>query len=49
VNLLADVLHTFYVEAVIPEFSSGLLLSVMFIVATFVALVLAKKRRIFRF
>ena len=49
VNLLADVLHTFYVEAVIPEFSFGLLLSVTFVVATFVALVFVKKRRIFGF
>jgi hypothetical protein len=33
VNLVADVLHTFYAEAIIPEFPSGVILP-LFMIAT---------------
>ncbi len=43
VNLLADVLHTFYVETVIPEFPSNGMLFLLLIIATFIVLVFVKK------
>jgi len=44
VNLIADVLHTFYMEEIIPEFPSILTLPLLIVVATFV--ILCTKKRI---
>lgn len=43
VNLIADILHTFYIEEVIPEFPSSIILP-LFMVFTLVALLYAKRK-----
>lgn len=43
VNAVADVLHTFYVERVVPEFPSGTLLAVLMIVAVALAVCFRKR------
>jgi hypothetical protein len=43
VNLIADVLHTFYVEEVIPEFPPSLILPLFIILTTLVILCIKKK------
>ncbi|NWG11468.1 zinc dependent phospholipase C family protein [Candidatus Bathyarchaeota archaeon] len=43
VNLIADVLHTFYLEAVIPEFPPGLVLPIFMILLAFIVITIKKK------
>jgi hypothetical protein len=43
VNLIADVLHTFYMEAIIPEFPAYLILP-LFMVLTLIVILCAKRR-----
>lgn len=45
VNLLADVLHTFYIQEVIPEYKLNIILPTLILIATIV--ILCKKRRNF--
>ncbi|MEM3579570.1 MAG: hypothetical protein QW468_04790 [Candidatus Bathyarchaeia archaeon] len=42
VNLLADVLHTFYIQEVIPEYKLNIILPLLMLITTIV--VLCKKR-----
>jgi hypothetical protein len=43
VNLVADVLHTFYVREVIPEFPSIIMLSLFMVLATLTILYVRKR------
>jgi hypothetical protein len=45
VNAVADVLHTFYNEAVVPEFPSGILLAVLLSLVTAVALFVRRRQK----
>jgi hypothetical protein len=45
VNLLADVLHTFYLEAVVPEFPTILIVPVFMVLVTLVLICVKKAKR----
>jgi hypothetical protein len=42
VNLIADVLHTFYIEAVVPEFPHSMILSIVIVISTLVVVYMRK-------
>ncbi|MCJ7430991.1 hypothetical protein MUO83_07255, partial [Candidatus Bathyarchaeota archaeon] len=46
VNLVADVLHTFYVDVVVPEFTPVAILPILVILATLAVLYARKARKL---